>query len=244
MSAGWSGRVVLEPGLLVFDGEIGGATRHAHAAVQLVVVRDGVATLTDRSGRSVSGDRFVIPPGAPHAVASDGARGLMIYLDHVSDAGRAATALVDPTTPDAEGWSAAAAQLSRPRATDVRDRVREVLDSVRPHRPAPTPPTVIAATEAIRLLLHGPVRIGDVAGQVGVSPDHLGRLFRRHLGLTFPAFVRWQRLMAAAAEVRAGATLTDAAHAAGFTDSSHANRVAHEMFGVGPSEMALLVRPA
>ena len=32
-----------------------------------------------------------------------------------------------------------------------------------------------------------------------------------------------------------GASLTDASHAAGFTDSAHANRVCHEMFGMSPS---------
>jgi transcriptional regulator GlxA family with amidase domain len=34
----------------------------------------------------------------------------------------------------------------------------------------------------------------------------------------------------------AGGTLTDAAHAAGFADSAHMNRVCHEMFGLAPSE--------
>lgn len=41
--------------------------------------------------------------------------------------------------------------------------------------------------------------------------------------------------MGAFAVTRAGGTITDAAHAAGFTDISHANRAFHEMFGLTPS---------
>ena len=234
--------MVLEPGLLAFDGEIGDAHEHAHAAVQVVAVRDGSLTATDAIGRAATGTRFVIPAGATHALASADASGLMVYLDHTSDAGRAATALVDPAARHAaDAWSKAGEQLPRPQSPELTDQIRELLAGV-PARSDAAHPVVLTATEAIASYLHGPVRIGEIAAAVGVSPDHLGRLFRRHLGLTFPAFVRWQRLMIAAAEVRAGANLTDAAHAAGFSDSSHVNRVAHEMFGVGPSEMALLVR--
>jgi AraC-like DNA-binding protein len=69
---------------------------------------------------------------------------------------------------------------------------------------------------------------------VHLSPDRLGRLFTRDVGLSFSAYVRWARLMRAMEIARDGGTLTDAAHAAGFSDSSHANRVVHEMFGIAP----------
>ena len=41
---------------------------------------------------------------------------------------------------------------------------------------------------------------------------------------------------------RNGGTITDAAHAAGFSDSSHANRAFHEMFGVAPGDVHRSVR--
>lgn len=99
----------------------------------------------------------------------------------------------------------------------------------------PTHPSLRRAVEILPDLLAGPVKITDVACAVSLSPDRLGRLFAREFGLSFPAYVRWLRLIRAFEVARAGASLTDAANAAGFTDSSHANRAFHEMFGLGPA---------
>ncbi|MGI8814985.1 MAG: helix-turn-helix domain-containing protein [Pseudonocardia sp.] len=56
--------------------------------------------------------------------------------------------------------------------------------------------------------------------------------------MSFPAYLRWTRLRRAVEGLRAGGNLTDAAHAGGFTDSAHLNRVCHEMFGLAPSAIA------
>jgi transcriptional regulator GlxA family with amidase domain len=98
----------------------------------------------------------------------------------------------------------------------------------------PSHPSVRRAIDLLPSLLSGPVRLTDVAEAVHLSPDRLGRLFARDVGLSFSAYVRWARLMRAMEVVRDSGTLTDAAHAAGFSDSSHANRVVHEMFGIAP----------
>lgn len=46
---------------------------------------------------------------------------------------------------------------------------------------------------------------------------------------------RWLRLQHALAAVQAGASLTAAAHAAGFADSAHLTRSCRAMFGITPS---------
>lgn len=97
-------------------------------------------------------------------------------------------------------------------------------------------PSLRAAVELISQRLPEPETLGGVATGVGLSSSRLSRLFRDQLGQTFPTYVRWARLRLAIDAVRAGASLTGAAHAAGFTDSAHANRVCHEMFGLSPSQ--------
>ncbi|NUU23751.1 MAG: helix-turn-helix transcriptional regulator, partial [Streptomycetaceae bacterium] len=82
----------------------------------------------------------------------------------------------------------------------------------------------------------GPVRITELAAHAGVSASRLGHLFAAQLGLPFPAWVRWARLRAAMDAARGGANLTEAAHAAGFADSSHLTRTFRAMFGVTPSQ--------
>jgi AraC-like DNA-binding protein len=43
-------------------------------------------------------------------------------------------------------------------------------------------------------------------------------------------------------EMRSGASLTTAAHAAGFTDSSHLSNTFRRMFGLSPSDITRHVR--
>lgn len=91
--------------------------------------------------------------------------------------------------------------------------------------------------QAVDLLQSGmslPADLASVARAVALSPDYLGRLFTRQTGVSFSATVRWVRLLTALQHVALGASVTDAAHQAGFTDSSHANRTCWELTGAAP----------
>lgn len=103
-------------------------------------------------------------------------------------------------------------------------------------------PAVRRAIDRTQCLLGGPVRLQDLAEAVDLSPSRLGHLFAEELGLSFPVYLRWARLRRAMELVRGGATLTQAAHRAGFADSSHLTRVFHEMFGLAPSEVLRFIR--
>ncbi|MEV4188993.1 helix-turn-helix domain-containing protein, partial [Streptosporangium canum] len=82
----------------------------------------------------------------------------------------------------------------------------------------------------------GPLLLGELAARAGVSASRLGHLFAEHLHLSYPAWRRWARLLHAIEQVRRGATLTEAAHAAGFADSAHLTRTCRAMFGITPSQ--------
>lgn len=248
----WSGTAVIEPGRLIYGGRLGAAHGHSHAAVQIAIAADDPVLLTDSSGHSAQSRVGVIPSGAAHAVDAGAATGLMIYLDSASAYGRRVEALVDRTTrPEVDGWIAAAQRLSAdlPRSDDLAAAADAVIaELVGPEKQvnahADTHPAVSAAITLIPDLLSGPVRLTDVAAAVHLSADRLGRLFARDVGLSFPAYVRWARLIRAMEVARTGGTITDAAHAAGFADSSHANRAFHEMFGVAPISVHRSVRLA
>ncbi|MBV9228376.1 MAG: AraC family transcriptional regulator [Chloroflexi bacterium] len=49
--------------------------------------------------------------------------------------------------------------------------------------------------------------------------------------------LRWQRLLVALRTSASGASLTEAAHAAGFADSAHLTRVFRTTFGLPPSRI-------
>jgi AraC-like DNA-binding protein len=78
--------------------------------------------------------------------------------------------------------------------------------------------------------------IKDFANALSVSEATLRRMARTELGLNVQTYYRWVRLLVAIEGVAAGLSITDAAHAAGFADGSHATRASREMFGLSPSD--------
>ena len=87
--------------------------------------------------------------------------------------------------------------------------------------------------------LEGPVSLSDVVGVGGLSAGRLRHLFVEQTGLPFQTYLLWLRLMKAIESIVAGATLTGAAHDAGFADSAHFSRTFRRMFGVAPASLRM-----
>jgi AraC-like DNA-binding protein len=248
---GWQGTTTLQPGWLAFTGDVGTTEPHAHAALQVLIVAAGVVELADAHHTCRRVRAAIIPPRARHAVCGGpGARADMLYLDPASGAGRhLLAALTGPHHDRVSGWVAAAHAL-------LPEEVGAAADGAagEPQNPAalvrgwtaPVPgpyhPALRQALDLLPELLAGPVRLTDLASAVHLSASRLGHLFTAELALPYPAYVRWIRLRRAIELARDSATLTEAAHGAGFADSSHLTRVCHEMFGLPPSQLIHIVR--
>lgn len=76
-----------------------------------------------------------------------------------------------------------------------------------------------------------------LAAEVGLSPSRLQHLFKACTGLPLRRFRIWNRMGAAIAAVSAGASLTVAAHRAGFSSSAHFSTAFRAMFGLCPSDL-------
>lgn len=192
--------------------------------------------MTDGHGRRAVTSAAIVPSGRNHSIRIlSPTSGVLIFLDP------AAFCRIETDNDDVAEWVAAGFEL--PCWTSPlppAQLLAELLAAPPAGYLRPTTdlwhPSVLAAVELIPSLLPGPVRLTAVAERVALSPSRLGRLFNEQVGQSFPTYVRWARLRRAVEAVRDGASLTDAAHAAGFTDSAHANRVCHEMFGMSPSD--------
>jgi AraC-like DNA-binding protein len=212
-----------------------------------MIITSGAVRLTDGSGaQAVVDTAALIPTAAEHAVKPvDRAEGLMVYIDSSGAEGRALQA-----HGNADGgvrtWTGVGSTVvavrpevaTRPPAEAADLAMTELVgDVLRPGANPTVHPSLRRGIELLPSLISEPLTLADVARQVHLSASRLSRLFNEQLGLSFPAYVRWTRLMCALDQVRAGANMTEAAHAAGFSDSAHANRVCHEMFGLAPSEL-------
>lgn len=81
------------------------------------------------------------------------------------------------------------------------------------------------------------LRDADVAEHIGMSTSHFRFLFREATGQPFHKYLLAVRLEKARALLCEGASVTDAAKAAGFQGLSHFSRLFTERFSVRPSEL-------
>jgi AraC-like DNA-binding protein len=77
----------------------------------------------------------------------------------------------------------------------------------------------------------------ELAQGVGLSEGRLIHLFTEEMGLPMRRYVLWLRLREAIFTLAEGGSLTEAAHAAGFSDSPHFSRTFRGMFGMQPSAL-------
>lgn len=83
------------------------------------------------------------------------------------------------------------------------------------------------------------VTLSAAAAVAGLSNGRARHLFVEHTGLPFRVYVLWLRLMKAVQVYAAGQSLTEAAHAAGFSDSAHLSRTFRRMFGISADSLRL-----
>ena len=79
--------------------------------------------------------------------------------------------------------------------------------------------------------------ITSLATHVHLSVGRFRHLFRSEMGISVQSYLRWRRLYAALRATAQGASLTEAAHVAGFADSAHLTRVFRATFGLPPSHI-------
>ena len=80
-----------------------------------------------------------------------------------------------------------------------------------------------------------PVSLADAAAAATLSPSRFRHLFVQQTGTSFRAYLLWLRINVAIEAAMAGASWTEAAHEAGFADSSHLTRTHKRMFGIEPT---------
>jgi AraC-like DNA-binding protein len=229
----WSGRLFLDAGAFVFLGPGGVAERHAHHVVQLVWARDGELTLT--LDTPVRRRAALVPSDVAHAFDASGETIALVLVDPHAARGAALDrrARLAPGAELALSVPFPSLDLSAIDAARWCDRLVSELGAT-----AAPPGLSDAARAAITFVedtIDGAPRLPDAARRIGLSPTRLTHLFTREVGIPFRRFVLWTRVKRAVEETRAGADLTRAAVAAGFSDSAHLSRTFRAMFGLPPS---------
>lgn len=247
--ARWLGRLFFGPARLIYVGPIGATGSHAHHAHQLMLSFQGPIRVGADDGEPAECKAAFIPANAPHTLLEPSPMVALMLVDPDDRAGRALRALAVPAG-SAQAWVEAARPFAGldapvPKSWEEADGLvasvvaRLVGEQLPPRIVHPALKRALAALPS--LLDEEDVSIESVALRAGISASRLSHLFSGEVGLPLRPYILWLRLHRAAASVGEGATVTEAAHAAGFSDGAHLSRVCRRMFGLTPSELALFV---
>src|SRR5262249_60462293 len=76
-----------------------------------------------------------------------------------------------------------------------------------------------------------------LADAMGMSSGRLMHVFTESVGIPLRPYLAWLRVQRAACAVLAGASVTEAAHVAGFADAAHMSRTFRRRLGFPPSAL-------
>lgn len=226
----------------------GDAGFHTHHAIQLTLSFTGRLALTS-GGETIEGKRIAVATDTLHKFAADGLVGF-IFVEPESHAGRALTEIVLAGRPMATIEDAAFARAAEPLSAAfdaglTQSAMLAIAASAVATLVGETAP-VLPDERIRRVIAHAMAdpelsldRAAEGAG-VYLSPDRLRHLFVEHTGLAFKSYMLWQRLVRALEVYAVGRSLTEAAHAAGFSDSAHFSRVFKRYFGLPATTLTRL----
>lgn len=235
----WAGQTAMGDGWACFSGLAGDNATHTHHALQLVVAPAGEVALWITGAGEVSAPAVLIGADIAHRLHPGPVH--LLFIDRESVVGRSVTRVCTagflPLSKNdrrvlLESWadpavlrqrllplveaSLPAAQTSLSR--DSGERVRRLIEAL-PHRPS----------------LDGDLQ--RLAAEVALSPSRFSHRVKELVGMPVRPYLRWLRLRRALTLAANGASLTQAAQDAGFSDAAHLTRTVRRHFGVAPSDI-------
>lgn len=240
VSAGWGGSLTMMLGAAVYRGPGGDAERHAHYAIQVVASADEPFVL-ELGDCTVRDHLAVVPSGSVHRLECSSTRFALVLIEPSGVLGEALDALVRNATAEV-----IARTLMPPmreliddhahHAASIEGLERALGFAGRKRLAAPSLP-VRAALQYIEDCVEATPRLVDAARAAHVSASYLTHLFTREVGIPFRRYVLWVRLRHCTEHVIDGLNLTEAATAAGFSDSAHFSRAFKKHVGLNPSAL-------
>lgn len=236
----------------LFIGRDGGLVPvHAHHALQIVFGSSGEIGLraSDREPwhRMAGG---IVPSLAPHSLdASTVPQNVVLFLEPETREGRA---MVEryvrggiTMLPMAEFSGAASALFDAWRHDGREEAVVAAAWRLIHEMTHGVEPTVVMderirrAVAFIKGHLDAPLTLERVAAEASLSPSRFRHLFVEQTGMALRPYILWRRFLRVWSLLMDGASLSEAAHEAGFADAAHLSRTSRRMFGLAPSALQM-----
>jgi AraC-like DNA-binding protein len=231
----------VDAGWALFAGPLGRNAQHAHSTAVYL------AGLYDSFRLRVAGEPWrtcraaVIRAGTPYEFDVGGAPLGVLYLEPNKGGADALAALVPQgeelsgaLVGDGDSTHMRALFEHRSDADGVCAGADDLLAFSRRYRRRDIDPRIARAVDRLQAS-DELLSMDDIATAAGLSTSRFQHLFTAEVGVPFRRYRGWQRLRNAIRCAAAGASLTEAAHAAGFADQAHFSRAFRAAFGAPPS---------
>lgn len=237
------------PPLLAVRGPGAASAPHAHHGMHVVVALEGELTVEVGRSRARRAVGVITAPDVPHRIDARGATIFLVFLDPESAAGtglRAALGgdarLLDARARDAivgvGGRDADPHAVMSGAGEPWTRRVVESALGVRIPPPTPLHPGVRRVLRHVaRAGAEDDLSLEALAAVARLSPGRLMHAFTACIGAPLRPYLAWLRVQRASAAIVSGATMTEAAHRAGFSDAAHMSRTFRRMLGMAPSAL-------
>ncbi len=249
-----TGRICFWQGGSVWIGRGRGRSEwHTHHAHQIALALEGEFRFrTQQDAAWQVYEAVIVASHCTHEFELDGIAVAHLFVEPETREGRAlsrrfAPMDISPLPPEeareaVEALLGAAREEPGQRAPDnaLKDAARGAIARLSATSPLdtagqPLDPRIARALDFVAERVRTPVSLDDAAGAAALSPSRFRHLFVQETGSSFRAYLLWLRINLAIEAAAAGASWTEAAHAAGFADSSHLTRTHKRMFGIEPT---------
>ena len=216
---------------------------HAHHAIQVTLSLGGRFVLRTRKD-AVAGDA-IVAPDTLHQFEAAG-RAALLFVEPESAAGRAIAKAHLGKKALAKLAPGLAADLVRKLDIEAKDSVLEAIGRALIARLAGEEGAAAVDARVRRMMEHATVHLDEAvtlpaaAKAAGLSASRARHLFVEQTGLPFRTWLLWRRINKAVGLFSGGASLTEAAHEAGFSDSAHFSRTFRRMFGLPAAALKLI----
>jgi AraC family transcriptional regulator len=233
----------------IFVGTAGVFPSHAHQAIQICFLFEGCIRLRTNDEDPWADYELAIVPSR-HSHGMDGSKvhyGATLFVEPETREGRILSerylregiANVDRTPLNSTLFELRSAVTEHRGREAIVDHARRIVQSLTQHsEPAVTSDErILRAVRYVNDHLSEALTLKQVAGVACLSPSRFRHLFAEETGMGLRQYILWRRFTSVWEHRMNGASLSTAAHAAGFADSAHLARTSRRMIGIPPSLM-------
>jgi len=207
---------------------------HRHMAAHIIV------SLNGQLRAAVNGAEYIcrgilIPSGTPHRIYTDGKPVLVFLYDCTTEISRQIRNIQCISEMDCDKISEIYFDFERMMTADSDYRLEQYLWAMMGiAKPAccVTDERIAKAIEYIRAMAFEKITCRKAAEMVYLSQGRFSHLFKTQVGMTFAAYLVYQRIMYAYTEILQGRSITEAALKAGFSSSAHFADINRRVFGI------------